>query len=452
MTYGPHSLQFWCYHKVVLLCTLLLLSACGGGGSKDHPPEISNLQYYPQTAYLNDGDGSITVSASVEFYDKDADLSGFSISIFDAQDNLLQILSDTIPGASGIKQGVGGGLLSISTLAVGDFYFEVFLIDAKDNASNILTGSFSIDGPTLVSSSIPDSGLQNCFNETIKIDCPGDGEPFFGQDFQYTANPMTYSDHGDGTVTDLVTTLMWQQSDTEPPTAYNWFQASGTYDATSNDTDIDVCGALNLGGHADWRLPSRFELQSLVDYSQDISVINSDFFSGTGPDYWTRDELTDQARYINFDSGAVLLDAKTSTKYVRCVRGNDWGTGQFTDNGDDTVSDNPSGLMWQSQTQGNQNWENMLSHCEALELAGYDDWRLPDIKELHSLIGSESVIPTNPGIYCSSTTLADDPQSVWLIQFSPSSNYGDVFKHGAGYSKNTCSSFYFRCTRSINTP
>ena len=42
------------------------------------------------------------------------------------------------------------------------------------------------------------------------------------------------------------------------------------------------------------------------------------------------------------------------------------GFGAFFDNGDGTVTDTVTGLMWQQATDGKLNWESAISHCEAL--------------------------------------------------------------------------------------
>ena len=74
--------------------------------------------------------------------------------------------------------------------------------------------------------------------------------------------------------------------------------------------------------------------------------------------------------------------------YFRMVRGNtEYGQNTFVDNGDGTISDLATGLMWQKADDGySRDWENALSYAEDLELAAYDDWRLPNAKELHSIV------------------------------------------------------------------
>jgi hypothetical protein len=59
----------------------------------------------------------------------------------------------------------------------------------------------------------------------------------------------------------------------------------------------------------------------------------------------------------------------------------------FSDNGDGTVTDNVTGLMWEKAVSDRPlTWEESLRRCEDLELGGHDDWRLPSINELQSLV------------------------------------------------------------------
>jgi hypothetical protein len=65
--------------------------------------------------------------------------------------------------------------------------------------------------------------------------------------------------------------------------------------------------------------------------------------------------------------------------------------GRFVDNGDGTVTDEATGLMWERDASSSpRNWQAAVSYCAQLELAGYDDWRMPDILELSVLIQFES--------------------------------------------------------------
>jgi hypothetical protein len=169
---------------------------------------------------------------------------------------------------------------------------------------------------------LPDSGQTKCYDASgTEIPCAGTG-----QDGAYIINPLSYTDNGNGTVTDNNTGLMWQKED--DGNTYNWYEASGTYDATYNSTSQDVCGSLNLGGHSDWRLPSKKELITIVDYSipSPGPTINSVFTDTKSSPYWSSTTYT--FAYSPFNAGNVYFynggvgsyDGKYNGFYVRCVR------------------------------------------------------------------------------------------------------------------------------------
>jgi len=100
--------------------------------------------------------------------------------------------------------------------------------------------------------------------------------------------------------------------------------------------------------------------------------------------------------------------------------------GDFTDNGDGTVTDNNTGLIWQQGEGGQKTWEDAISYCEGLSLAGYTDWRLPNIKELESITDDtlyDPAIDTNffpdayASYYRSSTNFASSSSDVWSVYF-----------------------------------
>ena len=74
--------------------------------------------------------------------------------------------------------------------------------------------------------------------------------------------------------------------------------------------------------------------------------------------------------------------------------------GNFTDHGDSSVTDNITGLMWQQSDEGTMIWENALTYCESLSLAGYDNWRLPNVKELESLTDETLSGPATDTNFC----------------------------------------------------
>jgi hypothetical protein len=101
-------------------------------------------------------------------------------------------------------------------------------------------------------------------------------------------------------------------------------------------------------------------------------------------------------------------------KFVRAVRGNEYGVNEFKDNKDETISDVATGLMWTESDNGKGlNWKSALKYAENSEFAGYSDWRLPNVKELQSIVDysySPSAIDIskvgpaiNPLFYCTPT-------------------------------------------------
>jgi hypothetical protein len=131
--------------------------------------------------------------------------------------------------------------------------------------------------------------------------------------FYLTIVPLhaSYVDIGNGTVTDISTGLMWQQA--APANGMTWQQA------------LAYCEGLSLGGYTDWRLPTKKELISLVDYSHYSPAIDPDYFPGTAASwYWSSTSdvsHTYGAWVVDFDYGNVGNGSKSHAGYVRAVRG-----------------------------------------------------------------------------------------------------------------------------------
>ncbi|HVV16458.1 MAG TPA: DUF1566 domain-containing protein [Polyangia bacterium] len=123
-------------------------------------------------------------------------------------------------------------------------------------------------------------------------------------------NAATYADNGDGTVTDLITGLMWQQ--TLPKAMYDWVQA------------IAYCPTLALGGHGDWRLPSRIELFSIVAVATGNASIDARYFPTTPSGaFWSSSPVAASpgaAWAVDFGSGSSYYYVSTDPHDVRCVR------------------------------------------------------------------------------------------------------------------------------------
>jgi len=104
---------------------------------------------------------------------------------------------------------------------------------------------------------------------------------------------------------------------------------------------------------------------------------------------------------------------------------------QFIDNKDGTVTGTKTGLMWQKDTAPNSyTWREAKTYCKELELAGYNDWRLPTIQELIMIVNysrfnpaSDPIFDTMSSYYWSSTTYASYPCNAWYVSFYDGSMY-----------------------------
>ena len=280
---------------------------------------------------------------------------------------------------------------------------------------------------------IPDTGQTKCYDNTQEIPCPQPGQDFYGQDAQYGPNLQSYTDLGNGVVRDNVSGLEWQQ-ETAPGT-YTW------------DKAINYCENLTLGGHSDWRLPTIKELSTLVDSSTPSPgpTINTTFFPNTKASYYwsstTPADYSDIAWVVYFNRGHVYSYGKSYNFYVRAVRGGQFDN-SFIDNGDGTVTDARTGLMWQQHTvRQTTTWQQAIAYCENLTLAGYSDWRLPNRNELQTLVDYNRFNPTIDTTYFpntvssdywSSTTYQDDPGLAWGVNFYDGNVFG-LNKSGSLY-------------------
>ena len=98
---------------------------------------------------------------------------------------------------------------------------------------------------------------------------------------------------------------------------------------------------------------------------------------------------------VNFVDGRIKGYPKykpgsttANVMYFRMVRGNsDYGKNKFSNNNNGTISDTATGLMWQQADDGvSRDWKEALAYAEGLTLGGHSDWRLPNAKELQSIV------------------------------------------------------------------
>ena len=172
---------------------------------------------------------------------------------------------------------------------------------------------------------LPATGQTKCYKDVgglVWLEVPCDEAPCQGQDGSYARDCPSagrFIDHGDGTVTDTCTGLMWQKQTADVDG--DGFIGAG--DQISWCDAVNYCQDLSFAGYY-WRLPNVRELQSIVDYGRLDPSIDPVFESETDW-YWTSTSVTSDpgsAWYIGFGVGEVTSnsDGKVFRGYLRAVR------------------------------------------------------------------------------------------------------------------------------------
>jgi len=250
-----------------------------------------------------------------------------------------------------------------------------------------------------------------------------------------------YSRKGD-VVRDHGTGLSWQDNEIVSISSY----------------DIEeYCHNLSLNG-LNWRVPSIFELTTLVDYSRSLPAIDEDIFKHThgyrhAGDSWRGYHVHGGLyKAVYFTIGDIDgYDAG----YLRCVSGEKLKPSEFErDDSKEIVTDITTGLQWQDNMDAKTvelKWEEAIDYCENLTLGGFYDWRLPNIKELQSMVDYTRSPALDTSVFqyyniaymWSSTTYVNNHQGAWILW--PGSGQIYLDHNNKDYSENT-----FRCVRDVS--
>ena len=334
---------------------------------------------------------------------------------------------------------------------------------------------------------LPRTGQTTCYDYAgVVVPCAGTGQDGEIQAGVSWPDPR-FTDNSNGTVTDILTGLMWTQDGNAPgPSACS----PGTTKTWQDALDYVACLNTNSYlGYTDWRMPNVNEHESLINAEQPNSStwLNTQGFSNVQSDYyWSSTSYSggmSDAWFVSMWSGLVggynksyyffyvwpvrsgqsevaqLWETGQTTCYdssgsvVACTgTGQDgdiragvaWPSPRFTVSGD-CVIDNLTGLMWTKNANipGTYiTWQQALDYANVLSLCGYDDWRLPNRKELHSLTDFSRYNPAlssgHPFLnvqsvyYWSSTSYADGTDGGWIVDMW-SAGVGAVSKSSTNY-------------------
>ncbi len=382
---------------------------------------------------------------------------------------------------------------SLSTyLAVSSADSHVYYLGPASNGTvhDLGTLTFWADKANCPASStypLVDTGQRKFYGNTAELSSAptSAATAFYGEDAQFAGRQPSYRNNGDGTISDLNTGLMW--------VAARGSQV--TWDAAAAGASSS-----RVGGYSDWRMPTIKELYSLIDFNGKsaatdascVPYINTSYFAIVFGDVtggrvidgqdWSATKYVSTTMNgdatvfgVNFIDGRIKgypqyspPGSKTgNTLYVRYVRGNSsYGVNQLANNGDGTITDNATGLMWAQADSGvAKNWQDALAWVQTQNSAnalGHNDWRMPNAKELQSIVDySRSPATTNSAAinplfsvtaisneggaadfpwYWASTTHLDSNGAVYVafgralgwMQQPGSSSYSLLDVHGAG--------------------
>lgn len=233
------------------------------------------------------------------------------------------------------------------------------------------------------------TGLDKCYNDSGNIiDCPAQGENFFGQDYQYAqlgyCVPRSFRDE---TVSDQTVRV-------DDNLGLAWVAGSETYDWYEAKTLCENLASRNYAGRNDWRLPTVKEIFSYIDHSYL-------YYNNIEDSFWTSDlSGEDYAYTVSLHFKYTQTDDKTDSNKTFCVSGNKIAEANLTQttvtvggNDYELVTDSTTRLIWQKNpSESKKTWKNALKYCEDSNDAGLSNWRLPNIHELISLLNDRETI------------------------------------------------------------
>ncbi len=317
---------------------------------------------------------------------------------------------------------------------------------------------------------VPRTGQDKCWDtHGHEVPCHRSGQDGEIKAGEPSPDPR-FTDNGDGTVTDNLTALIWLK-DADPFGEIKWAEAL----SKARKLASGAHGLSDESTAGQWRLPNIREMLSLIDYGRFDPILPAGhpFHNVKSAIYWTSTSLTPAAHLawmMTLGIGPTVFDVKDSLNRGWPVRGDRsrvprsgqkicfdaegnpidcQGTGQdgelqagkpfpssrFTDNGNGTVTDNMTRLVWLKNANpfGFRVWEESLTLCNSLRSgdAGLNDgsregdWHLPNIREIESLVDYNEVGPclpkghpfenVRPSSYWTSTSVTAAPTEAMFI-------------------------------------
>ncbi len=267
-----------------------------------------------------------------------------------------------------------------------------------------------------------------CYNETgVEIPCDGSG-----QDGEFNSKlnaPENRFLIRKDVVWDRLTGLGWSRDAAPAIFPMSWTEA---FDHVSELNESSYLGV------DCWRLPSRREIYSLISHRHINPALPGghpflNVFSGY---YWTEipsSRLKNQAWYIHLGGGRIYRGMKEGSYMVWPVTGpraDEMAVSDRFVSTQNTLQDRLTGRIWmksEDKMARPATWRgafDVIDELNSRRAGGYGDWRLPNIRELDSLVNLSSHSPALPEAmiqgpvaegYWSATTSAFEKQYAWVL-------------------------------------
>ena len=299
-----------------LFLAVFVFSACGGGYSSSYDDNTGSyacsIKWPGNVPMLR---LSNSVSKAINCYN-----AYIETIVFTFYDEAGGYLTDDVflcTAHSGTVNGIPAGN-NRRLVVTGEDSGGTVLYRGEQTGITIVAGETTPGGEILMKwawtmLNLPDTGQMTNYTAT------------FGEDSDYSINLPSYTNNGDGTVADNVTGLMWQREDDDTPRI--WDDAISYCEGLIlNNDDQWTISDPNASGakHVDWRLPSKKELMSIVDYGSFSPSIGTFFPNTEASIYWSSTTYASNsswAWFVSFYGGVNYANDKSNSYFVRCVRG-----------------------------------------------------------------------------------------------------------------------------------
>ncbi|TGM12595.1 DUF1566 domain-containing protein [Leptospira stimsonii] len=329
------------------------------------------------------------------------------------------------------------------------------------NCNGFLPSSNGVFFPEKIS----DTGQTHCYDTATNIPCSDPTYPRQDSDFLNIPSARSYSGPSphsvytnDYTTLDMIRGLVWKTC-VEGLSGPNCTIGSAT--SNSFSTAPSTCSALNslnagagYGGIQTWRLPSIYELARFANAESPNGVDSVNFPGNPAMNFYSSTPYASNPSttgwYVQMTAGFFnQLNFGTGPYAVRCVSGTPLQSPSLTNNGNGTVSDNRTGLIWQTSGSSIGTWQQALTGCTSLSLAGLS-WRLPNVTELHSIVDYSGSTPAINATFF--------PGAVSQYHWTSTTDRSNVtyalalfFTNGLIGGNGKAASWYFRCVSDLKS-